>query len=319
MIAAVAGTFNVLHDGHRRLLSRAFEVGDRVFIGMTSDHMASSGRKGYIPLYLRRKALVEFVSSFDKPFEIFTIDDVYGPREHMDRVDVLVVSEETEKNGITVSEERVSRGLPPLEIDVVPLVMADDGEKISASRIMSGMYGRSGNSKVMDIAVGSANHVKVEAVRCVMERIYGEVRVTGFEVDSGVPPQPFEGQTRQGAINRAKAVLEGHDLAVGIEAGVFEKEEGLYDYQYCAVLDSGGRLTVGTGSGFMYPPPVVDLVRKGMTVGDAMKAVFDEKDIGKGQGAIGFLSKGLLDRKGLTEQSVTAAMVPRLDGSYVGQ
>lgn len=149
-----------------------------------------------------------------------------------------------------------------------------------------------------------------------MERIFGKVRVTGSAVFSGVPDQPFGNQTREGAVNRAKAALGDHDLAVGIEAGVFELADGLYDYQYCAVLDRSGRLTVGTGPGFMYPPAVADLVRGGYTVSDAMRQVFGQKDLGRGQGAVGFLSKGLIDRKGLTEQSVTAAMVPRLNGSY---
>ena len=59
-----------------------------------------------------------------------------------------------------------------------------------------------------------------------------------------------------------------------------------------------------------------DLVRQGKTVSEAMDQVFGQKDIGHGQGAIGYLSRGLLERKALTEQSVTAAMVPRLNDSY---
>ena len=42
-VSAVAGTFDVLHEGHKALIRRAFEVGDKVFIGMTSDRMAASG------------------------------------------------------------------------------------------------------------------------------------------------------------------------------------------------------------------------------------------------------------------------------------
>ncbi len=42
MIAAAAGTFNILHEGHKALLDRAFEIGDEAFIGITSDAMASS-------------------------------------------------------------------------------------------------------------------------------------------------------------------------------------------------------------------------------------------------------------------------------------
>ena len=49
-----------------------------------------------------------------------------------------------------------------------------------------------------------------------------------------------------------------------------------------------------------------------MTVGDAVRRLYGNNGIGKRQGAVGMLSKGLLDRLGLTEQSVTAAMIPRI-------
>ena len=316
MKTAVAGTFNVIHDGHRALFDRAFELGSEVFVGLTSDAMASETRSDFLPYHLREKALQIELSRYGKPFQIFELNDIYGSPDIMDDVDALIVSPETESNGYKVNEDRVKRDIKPLIISVVPLVMAADGNKLSAHLILEGKYSRSGAADALDVAVGSLNHVKVEAVRSVMERIFGNVRVTAVDVDSGVPDQPHEAETRQGAINRARAALGEHDLSVGIEAGVFEKEDGLYDYQYCAVADRDGRITVGTGSGFMYPPAVAELVRQGKTVSEAMDQVFGQKDIGHGQGAIGYLSRGLLERKALTEQSVTAAMVPRLNDSY---
>lgn len=311
MISAVAGTFNILHDGHKAMLRRAFEIGDEVRIGITSDRMASSGRDSFVSMHNRRRELESFISGMGK-YVIFEIDDMYGPAVMMDDVDVLVVSEETLGNGRKINEERERRGLKPLELSVVPLLRTDDGEKISASAILRGEYSRSGRRDVMDIAVGSANQVKVAAVRAVMERIYGEVRITAVDVPSGVPPQPFGDQTHQGSENRAKAALGEHDMAVGIEAGVFEMLDGLYDIQHCTIISKDGKATYGQGSGFRYPDKVAELVRSGSTVGDAMKEVYGSTEIGKKQGAIGLLSKGLLDRKSLTEQSVMAAMIPRL-------
>ena len=55
--AAVAGTFDILHDGHKALLARAFEVGDTVVVGITSDRMAGEGRDVSVPLHLRRAEL----------------------------------------------------------------------------------------------------------------------------------------------------------------------------------------------------------------------------------------------------------------------
>ncbi len=309
--AAVAGTFGVLHDGHRALLARAFEVADRVVVGITSDRMASEGRDVSVPMELRRRGLESFLSGFSG-WEVFTIDDMYGPDSVMDGVDILVVSEETLGNGRVLNERRAARGLPPMELSVVPLVLAHDGTKVSASAILRGEYGRSGRADVPDIAVGSTNRVKVAAVRSVMERVYGEVRVTAVDVSSGVPDQPFGDQTHVGSANRARAALGDHDMAVGIEAGVFEMLDGLYDIQHCTIVDRDGVETYGHGSGFRYPDAIAELVRGGMTVGDAVHEVYGDTDIGKRQGAVGLLSKGLIDRKGLTEQSVTAAMIPRL-------
>ena len=309
--AAVAGTFDVLHDGHKALLRRAFEVGDVVVVGITSDRMASGSRGVSVPMHIRRAELEAFLSDMGE-HRVFEIDDIYGPDEVMDSVDVLVVSEETMDNGRRVNERRVSRGLKPMELSVVPLVMSDDGGKISSSAILRGEYGRSGHRQVMDIAVGSANQVKVSAVRSVMERVYGEVRITAVDVPSGVPSQPFEGQTHEGSRNRALAALGEHDMAVGIEAGVFEMLDGLYDIQHCTIVSRDGRETYGHGSGFRYPDAIAELVRGGMTVGDAVHEVYGDTDIGKKQGAVGLLSKGLIDRKTLTEQSVTAAMIPRI-------
>ena len=60
--AAVAGTFDVLHDGHKALLRRAFEVGDQVVVGITSDRMASSSRGVTVPVHIRRAELESYLS-----------------------------------------------------------------------------------------------------------------------------------------------------------------------------------------------------------------------------------------------------------------
>lgn len=310
--AAVAGTFDVIHDGHLALLKRAFEIGDRVLVGITSDKMASKGRSESIPLSVRLPALERCLEHLGSGYTVFEIDDMYGPAAVMDDADVLVVSEETLGNGRLVNEERSRRGVRPLELSVVPLVNSDDGTKISASAILEGRYGRSGHTSVPDISVGSLNRVKVEAVRNVMERIYGEVRITAVDAKSGVPDQPFGEQTRQGAENRARGALGDHQMSVGIEAGVFEFPDGLYDIQHCCILSKDGRITYGQGSGLRYPDDVAGLVRSGSTVGDAFDTLFGSEGIGKKAGAVGMLSRGLLDRLTLTEQSVTAAMIPRI-------
>lgn len=312
MISVVSGTFNILHDGHKKLIFKAFELGDRVLVGITGDDMAASNRNEVIPLPIRKKELIRFLSTMDKPWEILEINDIYGPKERIDEGEILVVSKETLPNAEKVNTDRISRGVNPMTIHVVPLVNYTNDRKISSSDIIRGDYSKHGNPDAIKIAVGSVNTIKVEAVRAVMERVFEDVIIIPVKTDTGVPEQPREEETRQGAVNRAKNAIDGYDMGVGIEAGVFETEDGLYDFQYCAIIDKEGYMTIGIGPGFKYPDDVAELVSKGKTVGEAVHILFGKEDVGKKQGAVGLLSKGLLDRETLTEQSVTAAMIPRM-------
>lgn len=309
---AVAGTFNVLHEGHKALLDRAMWLADELFIGITSDEMASENRDTIVPFYLRRRAIEDYVISRGEIATIFEIDDIYGPPEIMDDIDVLVVSEETRENGKLVSRMREKRGGRPMKIDVVSIYTNDDGEKLNARDIIDGKVSRDGRVDAVRVAVGSLNRVKVEAVREVMESIYGSVRIYAVDAKSGVPDQPFEEETHRGAINRAREALGDRDLSVGIEAGVFDLYGELIDIQHCAIIDRDGRTTVGMGSGFAYPPAIAELVRSGLTVGQAVDRTYGKTSVGHSEGAIGMLSKGIIDRKELTKQSVLAAMIPRL-------
>lgn len=165
----------------------------------------------------------------------------------------------------------------------------------------------------MKVAVGSVNPVKVKAVENVFSVVYGAVLVEGVKVASGVPPQPFGEETVTGAVNRAKEAYapEKYDLGVGIEAGLFEVGDFMLDVQYCAIYD-GDWLTLGCGSGFEYPSVVLREVLGGKEVGDVMSRVAGVENLGEKQGAIGVLSKGMLSRTQLTEQSVLMALIPRI-------
>jgi inosine/xanthosine triphosphatase len=166
------------------------------------------------------------------------------------------------------------------------------------------------------VRVGTRNPVKVEAVRAVFSRAFGpmEVEVEAVEVDPGVPKEPFGEEIARGAVRRAKEALRDADFGVGIEAGLVWHEvlRTYFDVQFCAILDREGRLTVGHGSGFVYPPRVIEEVRKGRAVGEVMSELAGIPEIGRKEGSVGYLSRGLLTRTELTEQAVLAALIPRI-------
>jgi len=173
----------------------------------------------------------------------------------------------------------------------------------------------------MLIAVGSKNPVKVRATKNVLEKIYEHVEVTGIDVGSEVPDQPFGiDETIKGAINRAKnAYSDEFDLGVGIESGLMETPDsitGYIDLQWCAIFD-GQTITLGVSAGFEYPPEVIEEVLRGKEVGDVMDKVTGVDNLGQKTGAVSYLSKGLLDRTENTEQCVLTAMIPRMnEGIY---
>ncbi len=175
------------------------------------------------------------------------------------------------------------------------------------------------------VAVGSTNPVKIRAAERAFSRAFQGLGVVvfGMDVESGVPPQPIGEETIRGAMNRAARALEasGADFGVGIEAGLFHFPNALTGYlelQWCALRDRAGRASLGCGPGFEQPPAIIEeVLEKGRDVEGAIDAIFGIKGIGRGEGAIGLLSKGLMDREELTESAVLMALIPFLnEGLY---
>jgi len=143
MRVALGGTFDPVHDGHRALFERAFELGD-VTVGLTSDELAPMLRDDdrHVRPFAERKAdlereLARFADEYDREFEVRRLDEPTGIATEPG-FDALVVSPETETGGKRINEIRRDDGLAPLDIEVVDHVYADDGEIISSTRIVRG-------------------------------------------------------------------------------------------------------------------------------------------------------------------------------------
>jgi len=138
----VGGTFDPLHDGHKRLLARSFEIagpGGNVVIGLTSDSFASHKIHPIRPFDTRKADLEQYLSpAFPSThWSVEPLNDRYGSAIDAD-FDALIVSEETLKVAVDINKLRREKGRKKVDIHQISCVLAEDGRWISSTRIYRG-------------------------------------------------------------------------------------------------------------------------------------------------------------------------------------
>jgi len=138
-LVAVGGTFDEFHKGHRALLTKAFEVGNHVLVGLCADEFAKELRKPHeVATYEERlKELKEFLKKLgvlDRA-EIVPLHDPYGITLSNTSLNAIVVSKETEPRAHEINRKRVAKGLPSLNVVVIRMVPAENHVSISTTRI----------------------------------------------------------------------------------------------------------------------------------------------------------------------------------------
>ncbi|MHC3439278.1 phosphopantetheine adenylyltransferase [Natrialbaceae archaeon A-gly3] len=145
MRVAVAGTFGPIHDGHRNLFEHALRFGeDGVVVALTSDELAVETRhepRPVSPFPERREhveAVVDDLDRWGRDVEVRKLTDELGIASSDPEIDALVVSPETAPELEDINDRRRGRDLEPVTGIVAPYVFAEDGERISSTRIVKG-------------------------------------------------------------------------------------------------------------------------------------------------------------------------------------
>ena len=152
-LIAMGGTFDIIHHGHITLLSTAFDISEKVIIGLTSDEFVQ--KKGKNPIHKYDERLKNLTSIIFKKFpnsyfEISQLNNDFGPAVFEKEVQALVVSDETKNQGNILNKLRSERNLSPVEIIVVPMTLAKDGKRISTTRIKNSEIDSDGNLLPID-------------------------------------------------------------------------------------------------------------------------------------------------------------------------
>lgn len=145
---AVGGTFDELHKGHAALLMKAFDVGQHVYVGLSSNALVEKMGKPHVTALYRERLrdLKDFLFQHGllERSEIVPLNDAYGMTLTRDKLEALIVSKETEPVATRINDIRKGAGLPPLTVVVIEMVPSENHTSISTTRIRLGQIDRQG-------------------------------------------------------------------------------------------------------------------------------------------------------------------------------
>jgi len=177
--------------------------------------------------------------------------------------------------------------------------------------------------KKIKVFVSSENPVKIEATKEAFLKYFEDVEVKGIKVDSGVSNQPINDETFIGAKNRAfnlKKFCEKNnmkaDFFVGIEGGIININSKWFGIGAICIVSEKGDIGFGTSPLFQLPKNIIENLLKGKELGEVMDEITEDKNTKQKYGAIGFFTKGKMNRKDLYVAGLTVALVPFLNKEF---
>jgi pantetheine-phosphate adenylyltransferase len=153
-VIGLGGSFDHFHKGHRAFLDFAIQVAQKcsgtLRIGVTTqEFIAQKQFSEQIESYEQRVQSVEKFFQEEKfqpqiSYQIFPLNNAFGPTLADSTITDLVVTRGTLAGGEAINAKRVISGLSPLSLHVSEMVVDESGEEISSTRIRAGECSREG-------------------------------------------------------------------------------------------------------------------------------------------------------------------------------
>lgn len=178
----IGGTFDRLHVGHKAFIKASLSLGEELVLGLTSDEYVRNKKKirNALSFTDRKKELEDFLSELSalERVEIKKIEKNEIPDHLEEKLDVIIVTQNTLQGAESLNTAREKKGLPPLPIVVVPLVKGQGDIVVSSTRIRNSEIDRKGNLLLPHI---SQSYVLTPSLRKDLKKPLGRLLVTEKE------------------------------------------------------------------------------------------------------------------------------------------
>ncbi|OEK07130.1 inosine/xanthosine triphosphatase [Roseivirga misakiensis] len=170
-------------------------------------------------------------------------------------------------------------------------------------------------STEIKVIVGSKNPVKLKCTQDAFQQVFPDNKITveGAAVPSDVSDQPMtDEETWIGAKNRSHHARNSYpesDYWVGIEGGITDSPQKMEAFAWVYILSRDANGDART-SAFQLPPKIQELVRQGIELGEADDIVFNRSNSKQSNGAVGILTKDLINRADYYQPAVVLALIP---------
>lgn len=144
----LGGTFDHLHIGHKKLLDEAFNLSEKVTIGLSMPNLYQKKFLSHIidPYQTREAELKKYLQEKNYLYHarIVPLNDIFGPSLEIKNIDAIFVTQTTLPNAQEINKERSKKSLTLLQIVTVPFVNDEAGQVITSERIRLGEIDREG-------------------------------------------------------------------------------------------------------------------------------------------------------------------------------
>jgi pantetheine-phosphate adenylyltransferase len=176
----LGGTFDHFHKGHEVLLTKAFEIGRKMTIGIATEKLFKKKLLAEIiePLIVRKKSVSEFLKKkgWISRAKLISFSHFSGGADKEKEFDAIIVSKRTYPNALKINQLREKNHLQTLRIIIIPDVIGDDGKLISSERIRAGEIDREGKEYIIQSPKSKIHElIMPESLRTTLQKPLGKI------------------------------------------------------------------------------------------------------------------------------------------------